>query len=295
MMAGPSGAVLRCSRSPSTWARGRVVALLVLILAVSFVQPPPTHAGTAMRCWTASVAFERVLRCRVGSEEAVDFEERALVGIPLHAGVGEDLWGRCWFDADTWSGWVASGHWADESATLLRIVGQPGGDMLMNIGAVRRCTTDPVMSLEGRSVQLALRAYHYELPEPTFQPQAGVVGLPTYLEVLVAEIDRFVIGNPERRESLFVEVDVSAVVVDWGDDGGVAVYSEDRHADLTGYPHGDARHTYARSGSYDFDIGFQWRARWRVGWNQVWHEIDLGVFTERRPYTVDEIVVRVIR
>ena len=169
--------------------------------------------------------------------------------------MGEDLWGRCWFDADTWSGWVASGHWADESANLLRIVGQPGGDMLMNIGAVRRCTTDPVMSLEGRSVQLALRAYHYELPEADLPAAGGGRGT---AHVIWKCSSRKSIGSssatPERRESLFVEVDVSAVVVDWGDDGGVAVYSEDRHADLTGYPHGDARHTYARSGSYDFDI-----------------------------------------
>lgn len=275
-------------------ARPRIWVSLLLMGFLLWAIAGPVAAIASYRCWTAASNGAPVLRCRVGGVDLMDFGDPGAVGVALHAGVGEDVWGECWFSTEVWSGWTTDGDWAAESAALRYDVdGTPGGYVVA--GAIRRCSTDPAITSDERAAMRVLRAHEYARPDTDRSPRRGVVGLPTYLGLAVPDSRRYGVGDVAGNEALLVEVGVAEVRIDWGDGSEPIAITPDRFADMKGYPDGTVRHGYQQPALYRIEVGFKWTARWRVSWDPKWYPVAVGTFAEVETYAVDQIVGRVVR
>ena len=209
--------------------------------------------------------------------------------------MGEDLWGHCWFDTDKWSGWTSYGNWADEAAVVVFDEGPGTAGFAADVLLVRRCSTQPAFGFIELAVLRVLRSHDFGAQDAGFEPERGVVRLPTYLRLMVPSPGRYVIGFPAINEAIFIEVAVRAVRMDWGDGSRPLVVEPSRFHRMTGYPGGEVGHGYRFPGTYSTEIGLDWAARWRHSSELVWRPVVIGVVAEGRLYAVDEIVARLVR
>ena len=284
------GSRCRVSRArPRFW-----VPLLIPILLFS-ATAGSAGAVAMYRCWTIVSEIEPVLRCRVGGVDLIDFADPGAVEVTLFAAVGVDLWGECWFDREVWSGWTAYGEWTAESAIL--VFGADGTPETGRVAArtIRRCRTDPAITPIERGVWARIRSHDFAGPDPSLVPTRGVVGVPTFLDLVVPAPGSYVVGNPDFNEALFIEVGVAAVRVDWGDGAVSLVAAPMSFGGMTGYPSGSVRHLYGRSALWRVEVEFEWRARWRSSWDPMWRPLALGATAQAGFYAIDEIVSRVVR
>ncbi len=251
----------------------------------------PVGAVITYRCWTAANEIAPVLRCRVGGVDIIDFADPDAVEVVLFAAVGVDLWGECWFDREVWSGWTAYGGWSAESAILVfGVDGTPEEGRF-----VGRCRTDPAITTIERAVWARIRSHDFVRPAPRLVPTRGVVGVPTFLDLVVPASGYYVLGSPELNEALFIEVGVAAVRVDWGDGAVSRVMMPMSLGGMTGYPRGAVQHLYVRSALRRVEVEFEWRARWRSSWDPIWRPLAVPATAVAGFYAIDEIVSRVVR
>ena len=275
-------------------ARARFWGVILIVLLLLYATPTGASATATHRCWTAIGDDEPVLRCRVGGVELIDFVQPGSVGVPLHAGVGEDVWGECWFHTEESTGWTAVGDWTSDSAELsYSIAGSAGLDVVA--GSVRRCTTDPAVTFSEVIAVRLMRSHEYQRVRAVPSPRRGVVALDVYLAVSAPQPGRYVAGDLAGNEAVLVEIDIASVAVDWGDGSAPLVVSAEGMAGMTGYPTGSVVHRYRTPGNYGIRLATEWTARWRSSWDPRWRPVLVGVFTEIVAYPVDQIVGRVVR
>jgi hypothetical protein len=88
--------------------------------------------------------------------------------------------------------------------------------------------------------------------------------------------------------SVDIEIEVSGVIVDWGD-GRTQTFPASDSA-MAGYPDGIATHVYETKGaSYDLLVSYDWTARWRIV-GESWELLDVPNTTTSMEYPVNEIV-----
>jgi hypothetical protein len=119
-------------------------------------------------------------------------------------------------------------------------------------------------------------------------PGDGVTGLETFVGVLIPDVHETQLSSA-TGVTLDIHIEVSGVVVDWGDDR-IDTFPADETA-LAGYPDGGATHVYEVKdvGGYDLDISYAWTARWRVA-GEDWELLDVPDTTTSVVYPVAEIV-----
>ena len=119
-------------------------------------------------------------------------------------------------------------------------------------------------------------------------PGDGVTGLETFVGVPIPPVHDTQLASA-TGVTLDIHIEVSGVVVDWGDDR-VDTFPADESA-LSGYPDGGARHVYSVKdpSGYGLDISYAWTARWRVAGGD-WEFLDVPETTTSITYPVAEIV-----
>jgi hypothetical protein len=105
--------------------------------------------------------------------------------------------------------------------------------------------------------------YIHAPPTPGLNPRPGqgVTGLDTFVAVAVPTDHATQISG--GGTTLDVEIEVSAVIVDWGD--GMSDTYPARPDLLSGYPDGVASHVFeTKVGDASLSVSYDWTARWRV-------------------------------
>jgi hypothetical protein len=166
------------------------------------------------------------------------------------------------------------------------------------------CTSQPQAADDVLAAAWELVNRHvHQRPEPSFNPDVGITGLATFLEVVVPDPVADALVSPIGT-TVEVELEVAQLNVDWGD-GSFDTFTESTFARLTGYPDGIARHIYETKtcatpggprchpslSEYEIDVGFEWFVQWRVN-GGPWSLIDVPNTIATVSYDVDEIVSR---
>ena len=181
--------------------------------------------------------------------------------------------------------------------------------IIFTIGPLPACPgTPPGPILSAAAVEVLawriFRAFPLTAPLPSFEPDSvGITGLPTFMSIVPpAEISHAEI-LPDGR-SLQVRARLTDVSVDWGD-GWV---TDHRPSSVTGYPHGEAQHTYelktcptdyraSHPGGgnchptldhYTVETGFGWFGQYSLGGG--WINLGEIAQTASTTYDVDEVV-----
>ena len=115
----------------------------------------------------------------------------------------------------------------------------------------------------------------------------GITGLDTYLGVVIPDDHSATLSAGGL--TLDVEIDVDAVIVDWGD-GGAESFPSDPQA-MAGFPDGIAIHVYEvkSDAGYVIAVSYDWTVRWRVT-GGPWIPLDVPNTTTSLAYPVAEIV-----
>jgi hypothetical protein len=243
-------------------------------------------------CWVSTEidAFGRrsqITRCRIAGGEVVDYASDRSVPGRLYPNIGFDLTGQCWYLTSVETDYQIIPVSSDGGAELVLIVdGSPGAS-----GYYRRCVSEP-----GVAVDPSAEAWEYvstfvhppPTPEVNPSPGDGVTGLETFVGVPVPPTHQTQLASASGV-TLDIEIEVSGVVVDWGD-SRVDSFPADESV-LAGYPDGGARHVYEvkDDSGYDLGISYAWTARWRVPGGD-WEYLDVPNTTTSIDYPVSEIV-----
>jgi hypothetical protein len=248
-------------------------------------------------CWVATEmdAFGRpsqVTRCRISGGDVVDYASDSSVPSRLYPNAGTDPGGDCWFLTSAVTNWVYLMLFVNGDA-VLGYDPDPAtsGGIAVATDRIPRCTSEP-----NPAVDPTVEAWQYVMsyihPPPTPDvnpaPGDGVTGMETFVGVPIPATHETQLASA-TGVTLDVYIEVSGVVVDWGDDR-VDNFPADETA-LAGYPEGVARHVYeAKDGAgYDLGISYDWAARWRVAGGD-WEALDVPNTTNTLTYPVAEIV-----
>jgi len=217
--------------------------------------------------------------------------------------LGYDALGtECWWRTAYSTPWVNLGVDSDGVARVgYREDGVAG---LLLDTHVRSCTGRPREAGSAISSAWELINRHiHERPEPLFNPDIGITGLETFIEVAVPVPITDSLVSPLGTTVSF-EIKVAQVKVDWGD-GTVDTFTESTFPHLIGYPDGIARHIYETKtcstpggprchptlSAYQIGVEFDWFVQWRVDAGP-WSTIPVPNTTTTATYDVDEIVTR---
>lgn len=272
-------------------AIGTFVLVLLLLLAV------PAGAEEYVACWTEVVTdpvtleSRPVTRCRLAGGELVDYASDSSIPVDLYPAAGTDLTGDCWYLTSVSAGWVFLNRYVNGDAALgwTPDPSNPGA-IAVATGRIPRCTSEPNVGVGPASVVWEyVTSYIHPPPLPDLSPVPGdgVTGLLTFVGVAVPPDHSVILSAGGLSLEVFIEV--TAVVVDWGDGSVVSFPTET--TDLSGYPDGMANHTYEtkNESGYVIDVGYGWTAKWRVP-GDVWTFLDVPNTTTPVPYPVAEIV-----
>jgi hypothetical protein len=234
-----------------------------------------------------------ITRCRIAGGETVDYASDTEVPAILYPNLGTDLTGQCWYLTSANTPYVILNRYADGSADvgLDTDPGNPGG--IIAIGpTLPRCTSEPVpVSDPSADAWDYVMAYIHDPPSPDLNPLVGdgVTGLATYVGVAVPAAHSASLSS--GVSSLEVEIEVDAVIVDWGD--GTTDTFPPSAAIMSGYPDGSATHVYEikHPQGADLVVSYDWTARWRLV-GDAWTALPVPNTTTSVDYTVAEIVSR---
>jgi hypothetical protein len=248
-------------------------------------------------CWIEKVpipgvgAEKTVTRCRLAGGEIVDYAADSSVPAILFPAAGTDLLGDCWYLTSATTNWVYLSLFVDGDAILGwdPDPATPGG-IAYATGRIPRCTSEPNPAVDpSAEVWDYVTSYVHPPPAPEVSPPEGdgITGLDTYLGVVIPDDHSATLSAGGL--TLDVEIDVDAVIVDWGD-GGAESFPSDPQA-MAGFPDGIAIHVYEvkSDAGYVIAVSYDWTVRWRVT-GGPWLPLDVPNTTTSLVYPVAEIV-----
>jgi hypothetical protein len=267
-------------------------AFVGLILTVSVTAQAEEFAS----CWVSTVvspvthAERTITRCRIAGGDVVDYANDDSVPSRLYPSAGVDLGGDCWYLTSAVTQWIYLGLYIDGDATLGWL---PDPDhpeaIIFATGRVPRCTSEPgVIPDPMAEVWAYVTEYIHPPPAPEVSPSAGdgVTGLATFVGVPIPADHATQLSA--GGVSVDIEIEVSGVVVDWGD-GRRQTFPASETA-MAGYPDGIATHVYeTKDARYSLTVSYDWTARWRIV-GEPWELLDVPNTTTSVAYPVTEIV-----
>ena len=250
-------------------------------------------------CWVAREwdpfysEYQTVTRCRIAGGETVDDGSDAAVPSVLYANLGTDLTGECWYLTSVSTLYIIITRYVDGTADIGYDPDPsiPGGIIVVGPN-LARCTSEPTPSADpAADAWNYVMSYVHDPPSPDLNPEPGegVTGLETFIGVAIPEDHTGSLTS--GGAALEVEIDVDAVIVDWGD-GDVTTYPPDVSI-LAGYPAGSATHTYETKDAEGVSlvVEYDWTARWRfVG--GAWTPLPVPNTETAVVYPIAEVVSR---
>ena len=237
-----------------------------------------------------SDAIETVTRCRIAGGGVVDYASDTDVPSVLYPQTGTDLSGQCWYYTSAATQYVILNQYANGDADIGFDTdpGNPGG--VVAIGpTLPRCTSEPSPVADPSAIAWQyVMQYIHDPPAPDLNPKpgSGVTGLATYVGVPVPDDHTAQLSSGGTTLDVFIEV--SAVIVDWGD-GERDSYPATSTA-LAGYPEGFATHVYeAKGATTSVTTSYDWTARWRLV-GGAWEILPVPNTSTTVDYPVSEIV-----
>jgi hypothetical protein len=228
-----------------------------------------------------------VTRCRLAGGDVVDYGDDDSVPSRLYPNIGFDLTGECWYLTSIETNYELLLVNITGGAEIALIVDNATGP----VGTYRRCVSEPGVAVDPEAEAWEyITAFVHPPPSPDVNPSPGdgVTGLDTFVSVPVPPLHQTQLASA-GGDTLDIEIEVSGVVVDWGD-SRVDTFPADQEL-LTGYPDGAARHIYEVKdpSGYDLGISYAWTARWRVAGGN-WDYLEVPNTTTSIDYPVAEIV-----
>ncbi|MDX1746171.1 MAG: hypothetical protein R3324_09560, partial [Halobacteriales archaeon] len=262
-----------------------------------FATSQPVQAAEFSSCWvTTSIhpiygTEQQITRCRIAGGTTVDYASDNDVPATLYPATGTDLTGQCWYYTSAVTRYVILARYANGDADIGFDTdpGAPGG--IVAIGpTMPRCTSEPTPADDPLAdVWEYVMQYIHDPPIPDLSPPPGdgVTGLETYIGVPVPDVHRAGLSSGFTNLEVFIEV--SQVVVDWGDDMSDS-YPPDREF-LAGYPDGSATHMYETKSEdgVAISVSYDWTARWRIV-GGAWDFLAVPNTTTTVVYPLAEIV-----
>lgn len=271
----------------------------VALVAVLCLIPLAAHGLEFSSCWVDRVVdpvtfdTRTITRCRIAGGATVDYASDSSVPSVLYANLGTDLTGPCWFLTSAGTPYIIITRYADGSADIGYDPDPsvPGGIVVVGPN-MRRCTSEPTPDVDpATDAWNYVMTYIHDPPEPDLNPEPGqgVTGLATYVGVPVPDDHNTTLSG--GLASLEVDIEVDAVVVDWGD-GTTVTYPPDVEI-LAGYPDGSARHTYEVKDpdGATLTVEYDWTARWRIG-GGTWIPLPVPNTETAVVYPIAEVVSR---
>jgi hypothetical protein len=239
-----------------------------------------------------TLTVDQVTRCRISGGDVVDYASDSSVPSRLYPNAGTDLTGDCWYLTSAVTNWIYLMLFVNGDA-VLGYDPDPAtsGGIALATDRLSRCTSEPNPAVDpvAEAWQYVM-SYLHPPPTPDVNPSPGdgVTGLETFVGVPIPAIHETQLAGT-TGVTLDIYIEVSGVVVDWGDDRKDS-FPADATA-LAGYPEGVARHIYEvkDEAGYDLDISYDWTARWRVAGGD-WDFLDVPDTTTTILYPVAEIV-----
>jgi hypothetical protein len=264
-----------------------LVVLAPIALAVEFTA-----------CWVSTDVdqygvSQTVTRCRIVGGETVDYASDADVPDVLYANMGNDVTGQCWYLTSAPTQYVIITRFADGSAEMGFDPDPSDPGNVLAIGAVvPRCTSEPAPSTDpSADAWDYVTSYIHAPPTPDLNPSPGegITGLETFVGIAVPAEHTATIAS--GLSTLEIEIDVEAVIVDWGD-GLITTYPPTETI-LAGYPDGAATHVYESKtdDSATIVVEYDWFARWRLV-GDTWTTLPVPNTSTVVAYPVAEVVSR---
>lgn len=273
----------------------RLIATPLVLAALAV----PALAAEFSSCWVTVETHpifgteRQVTRCRLAGSETVDYASDSDVPSILYPNLGTDASGPCWYLTSAVTEYLFITRYADGSADIAYDPDPtiPGGIIVVGPN-MRRCTSEPAAATDPSADAWAyVMSYVHDPPTPELNPTPGqgVTGLTTFIGVTVPE--DHVASIASGATTLDIEIDVDAVVVDWGD-GETTTYPPDEEI-LAGYPSGTANHIYEvkEPAGVPLTVEYDWTARWRVT-GGTWIPLDVPNTATTVPYPIAEVVSR---
>ena len=270
------------------------VSTATLALALLLANPLPANAETFSSCWVTTVVNpvtlqpDQVTRCRISGGSIVDYASDSAVPSQLYAQTGTDLTGQCWYYTSAVTQYVILVQHANGDADIGFDPGGAGGAIAIG-PTLPRCTSEPTAATDPMAdVFSYVMQYIHDPPTPQLNPRPGdgVTGLDTYVGVAVPDDHTASLTSGATTLDVFIEV--SAVIVDWGD-GTLDSYPATSTA-LAGYPDGFAAHVYEKSETgLSLSVSYDWTARWRIVGGS-WEFLAVPNTTTTVDYPISEIV-----
>lgn len=276
--------------------RSRVVIGFALLVAAT---PLAVSAADFTACWvTVDIhpvygTETQVTRCRIAGGDTVDYASDTDVPSVLYPNLGTDITGQCWYLTSAATAYLILNRYADGSADvgLDTDPSAPGG--IIAIGpTLPRCTSEPT-PIDDPSADAwdYVMSYIHDPPEPDLNPEPGqgITGLDTFVGVVVPDDHSASLSSGVN--ALEVEIEVDAVIVQWGD-GNTDTYPPSASI-LAGYPDGSATHIYEikNSDGANLTVEYDWTARWRLV-GGVWAPLPVPNTTTTVVYPIAEVVSR---
>jgi hypothetical protein len=276
--------------------RVAVVATAVLALVIPAAI---ADADEVRSCWVAEVINpdtgfpETITRCRIAGGSTVDYGSDTDVPSVLYPNLGTDLDGECWYLTSAATAYLIITQYADGTADIGYDPDPsiPGGIIVVG-PTMRRCTSEPTPAVDpSTDAWNYVMSYVHDPPTPDLNPEPGqgVTGLATYVGVAVP--DDHGANLTSGVSAIEVEIEVDAVIVDWGD-GQTTTYPADT-AILAGYPDGSATHIYETKNAdgVSLVVEYDWTARWRIA-GRSWIALPVPNTETAVIYPIAEVVSR---
>lgn len=275
---------------------GRLRKLPLALLLVLLLPAPPALASEFGSCWVTeefnpvTLRYDNITRCRIAGGTTVDYASDNDVPGILYPATGTDLAGQCWYYTSAVTQYVILAQYANGDAEIGfdNDPANPGG--IIAIGpTLPRCTSEPAPAADPfADAWEYVTQYIHAPPTPGVSPPPGdgVTGLDTYVGVQVPDVHTANLSS--GLASLEVYIEVSQVIVDWGD--GTTDSYPPHTGILSGYPEGSATHIYeAKSDGLPLSVSYDWTARWRV-LGDAWDFLAVPNTTTTVNYPLAEIV-----
>lgn len=253
-------------------------------------------AASFSSCWVThefnplTLRYEQITRCRIAGGTTIDYASDTAVPGKLYPATGTDATGQCWFYTSAVTPYVILAQYANGDVDIGYDTdpSNPGG--IVAIGpTIPRCTSEPFPAADPLvDVWEYVTQYIHPPPLPGLSPPAGsgVTGMDTYVGVPIPGTHTATISS--RGTTLDIYIEVSAVVVDWGDDT-VDSYPPNEEM-LAGYPDGVVTHIYeTKSDGTQLAVSYDWTARWRIS-GGAWEYLLVPNTTTTVDYPLAEIV-----
>jgi hypothetical protein len=272
-----------------------VAAAVVLALLIPGVAAGDEFAA----CWvttewnSASLQWDQVTRCRIAGGNITDYASDSDVPSVLYPNLGSDATGGCWYLTSVPTPYLIINQFGDGSVELGydSDPSNPGGIITVEPN-IRRCTSEPVPDSDpATDAWDYVMSYIHRPPTPDLNPEPGqgVTGLDTYLGMTVPEDHQGTLIS--GGSTVEVEIEVDAVIVDWGD-GDISTYPPDSRI-LAGYPDGSATHIYEvkNPDGASVVVEYDWTARWRISGGD-WNALDVPNTETFITYPIAEVISR---